>query len=91
VGELGGADNVGAVMLYPPFSDDEDDFEDDEEGLVDPIGFPGFIFATNPAKPIIARMEPYQNLFDKMEDLATAISRECPLSLRIFNPSSLPF
>ena len=90
-GEFGGGDKVGAVILYPPFNDVDGDVEEAVDEFVEPIGFPGFIFATKPASPSMAKIDPYQNLLERTEDLATAISRECLLNLRIFHPSSRPF
>ncbi len=81
-GELGGAESVGEVMLYPLL---KEELEDEDAGVVvvDPMGFPGFIFATNPASPSIANSAPYQKPFESTDDLATAASLLCPVNLRI--------
>ena len=69
--------------MYPPFSDD---VAVDEDALVEPIGLPGLIFATNPARPTIASRAPHQNPREIEDDLATAMSLDCPLNLRIIVP-----
>lgn len=71
------------MTLYPPFSDD---VAVDDDAFVDPIGLPGLIFATNPARPTITKSAPHQNPREIEDDLATAISLECPLIFRIFVP-----
>ncbi len=88
---MGGGDKVGAVMLYPPLNEGTDDAEEAVGEVVEPMGLPGLIFATKPASPRMARIDPYQNLFERTEDLATAISREYLLNLRISHPSSRLF
>ncbi len=89
--ELGGGDKVGAVILYPPLNVGDWDVEEAVVEFVEPIGLPGLTFATNAASPKMASRDPYQNLLERTEDLAKAISRDCLLNLRMSHPSSRPF